>query len=497
MLVRNAVWNLAGQILPLIVAIAVIPLLLKLMGTEGFGLVAIVWTLIGYFSLFDFGLGRALTKYISVELDYEKPLDIADIVLTGMYLLAIIGVVVGVSMWFSAPWLVPHVLKVKQSDPTQTVLAFQLIAFAIPFVVINVGLRAILEGYLRFDLTNLIRLPFGVFTLGSPAIVASLGYDLPIIVLTLFVGIIIMMLAYIGALWTSTQGKITRGGRPLWSIAKKLLGFGGWVSLSNFIGPILFYIDRFVISAILSVAVMAYYVTPYEAITKTLFLSSAIAGSLFPVFAKPSNIQGTGHIEIMLTGARIAAMTMFTFVLITACFGYDLLDLWVGKEIAINGTLPLQILAVGVFFNAIAYMPYTLIQASGRADLVAKLHLAQLPVYVLAMWLSVSHWGLEGAAFVWLGRALLEMIIFFAWTSKMAPNNKTSDNLLVYVLCGAIGLAMAFGLSNSVISLRLIVLIMALILFHSSFWFWVLKPSDRLWVNSRLKLIFTPTNTQS
>lgn len=490
MLVRNAVWNLAGQILPLTVAIAVIPILLKLMGTEGFGLVAIVWTLIGYFSLFDFGLGRALTKYISVELGYEKPLDIADIVVTGMSLLAIIGVVIGVAMWFTAPWLVSHVLKIKQSDPVQTELAFQLIALAIPFVVINVGLRAILEGYLRFDLTNLIRLPFGIFTLGSPAIVVYLGYGLPEIVITLFVGIIIMMLAYIRVLWVSTQGKIANGGRPLWPIAKKLLSFGGWVSLSNFIAPIIFYVDRFVISAILTVAVMTYYVTPYEAITKTLFLSSAIAGSLFPVFAKPSDNQGIGHIEIMLTGARIAAMTMYTIVLITACFGYALLNLWVGKEIAMNGTLPLQILAVGVFFNAIAYMPYTLIQASGRADLVAKLHLAQLPIYVLAMWLSVSHWGLEGAAFVWLSRAFLEMIIFFAWTEKMATNNKTSDHVPVYVLCGALGLAMAFGLSNAVTSLRLITLIAALIIFHSSFWFWVLKPSDRLWVHRRLASIF-------
>ena len=490
MLVRNAVWNLAGQILPLTVAIAVIPILLKLMGTEGFGLVAIVWTLIGYFSLFDFGLGRALTKYISVELGYEKPQGIVDIVVTGMSLLAIIGVIIGIAMWFLAPWLVPHVLKVKQNDPVQIELAFQLIALAIPFVVINVGLRAILEGYLRFDLTNLIRLPFGIFTLGSPAIVAYLGYGLPEIVIALFAGIIIMMLAYIKVLWTSTQGKIAKGGRPLWPVAKKLLGFGGWVSLSNFIGPIIFYIDRFVISAILSVAVMTYYVTPYEAITKTLFLSSAIAGSLFPVFAKPSANQGTGHIEIMLTGARIAAMTMFTIVLITACFGYALLDLWVGKEIALNGTLPLQILSVGVFFNAIAYMPYTLLQASGRADLVAKLHLAQLPIYVLAMWLSVSHWGLVGAAFIWLVRALLEMIIFFTWAKKMAHDNKTSDHVMIYMLCGAIGLMIAFGLSDAVVSLRLIILVVALILFHTYFWFRVLKSSDRLWVNRRLKSIF-------
>lgn len=491
MLVRNAIWNLAGQVLPLSVAIAVIPLLLKLMGTEGFGLVTIVWTLIGYFSLFDFGLGRALTKFISVELNHEKPSGIANLVVTGMTLLGIIGIIIAASMWFTVPLLVNNVLKVKQSDPIQTGLAFQLIALAIPFVLINVGLRAILEGYLRFDLTNSIRLPFGVFTVASPAVVAYFGYGLPMIVMTLFVGILIMMLAYLRMLWVSTNGNIARGGRPLWHIAKDLLTFGGWISLSNFIGPIIFYIDRFVISAILSVAVMTYYVTPYEAITKTLFLSSAIAGSLFPVFAKSSNNKETGHIEIMLTGARIAAMVMYTIVLISACFGYALLDFWVGKDIAVNGTRPLQILAVGVFFNAIAYMPYTLIQASGRADLVAKLHLLQLPIYVLLMWLSVSHWGLEGAAFVWLGRALLEMTIFFAWTKRMAPNSKTSNHATVYLLCGALGLALAFGLSNAVINVRLITLIVALILFHSCFWFWVLKPSDRLWVNQKLTSVFT------
>jgi hypothetical protein len=107
------------------------------------------------------------------------------------------------------------------------------------------------------------------------------------------------------------------------------------------------------------------------------------------------------------------------------------------------------------------------------------------------MWLSVSRWELEGAAFVWLGRALLEMIIFFAWAGKMDPSKKTPDHVLVYVLCGALGLAMAFGLSNTGISLRLIVFIVTLMLFHSSFWFWVLKPSDRLWVNRKFASTFT------
>lgn len=452
------------------------------MGAEGFGLVTIIWTLIGYFSLFDFGLGRALTKFVSVEIGQKNPQALPNLIATAMTLLVVLGIVMACLIWLSVPWMVVNVLKPRTSDPAEVVFAFRLVALAIPFVVINVGMRAVLEGLLRFDLTNLIRVPFGLYTIISPAVVAYLGYGLPAIVQAIGIGILIAMLGYAVLLKISTRGLNIRAGEVHWSISKRLLSFGGWISVSNFVAPVIFHLDRFVISAVLSVAVMAYYVAPYEAVTKTLILSSAIAGSLFPIFARIPGPNDRSHMATMMTGTRVTMALMMPILLVVACFGYELLELWVGREVAINGSRPLLFLSVGVFFNAIAYMPYTLVQASGRADLVAKIQLLQVPIYPLLLWACVSRWHLEGAAVVWVGRALFEMIVFFILARKISGAGSTSGKVDLYILCGAAIFVLGLSLDGLPVVLRIPSLAVALILFFYFLWCRVFSVRDKLWI---------------
>ena len=481
-LVRNAIWNLSGQVLPLIAAILVIPLLLKTAGAEGFGLISIIWTLIGYFSLFDFGLGRALTKFVSMEFGRQNTQVLPNLIVTAMVLLAILGIMMACLIWLSVPWMITNVLKPEVSDPVEVIYAFHLAALAIPFVVINVGLRAVLEGLLRFDLTNLIRVPFGLFTIISPAVVSNVGLGLPAIVLTISGGGLIAMLGYALQLKAITQEFDIGSGKVLWSISKKLLSFGGWISVSNFVGPVIFHLDRFVISAVLSVAVMAYYVAPYEAVTKTLILSSAIAGSLFPVFAKFSAGNEKSHIATMLAGTKVVAALMMPLLLVVACFGYELLELWVGPDVAINGGRPLVFLSAGVFFNAIAYMPYTLLQASGRADLVAKIQLVQIPIYPFLLWFSVSQWHLEGAAVIWVGRAFFEMVMFFVFVKKIANVKNISVGVLSYIIYGAV--ISVFGLFSFECSfiVRIFFISVVIVVFLFSLWGRVFSIKECCWI---------------
>src|SRR5260370_26709202 len=64
-LARNAVWNLLSLIAPMLVALGAIPALVRTLGSDLFGILTLAWMLIGYCSLFDLGLGRALTKLVS------------------------------------------------------------------------------------------------------------------------------------------------------------------------------------------------------------------------------------------------------------------------------------------------------------------------------------------------------------------------------------------------------------------------------------------------
>ena len=58
LLARNVVWNLLSQSAPMAAAIFTIPVLIAGIGTDRFGVLTLAWMVLGYFSLFDLGLGR-------------------------------------------------------------------------------------------------------------------------------------------------------------------------------------------------------------------------------------------------------------------------------------------------------------------------------------------------------------------------------------------------------------------------------------------------------
>jgi len=79
-------WNLVGQGVPLILAVFTIPPLIKGLGIDRFGVLTLAWMVIGYFSLFDFGIGRALTKVVAEKLGGGQAEDILAITRTALLL---------------------------------------------------------------------------------------------------------------------------------------------------------------------------------------------------------------------------------------------------------------------------------------------------------------------------------------------------------------------------------------------------------------------------
>ena len=65
LIVRNTVLNLVGLVVPLAVGFVTIPMVVRALGNERFGILALVWVVLGYFGLFDLGLGRTTTRYVA------------------------------------------------------------------------------------------------------------------------------------------------------------------------------------------------------------------------------------------------------------------------------------------------------------------------------------------------------------------------------------------------------------------------------------------------
>jgi O-antigen/teichoic acid export membrane protein len=203
---------------------------------------------------------------------------------------------------------------------------------------------------------------------------------------------------------------LTNLGAPQAAAARDMLGYGAWLTVSNIVGPLMVYVDRFAIASLLTVSSVAYYSAPYELVTRLWLIPAALAGVLFPAMAAapPERLAA-----LYRTGTKAVLIAVFPLALVATVFAAEWLHAWLGDEFATRGTLVAQLLCVGTAVNCLAYLPFTLLQARGRADLSAKAHLVELPLYLLLLWYLTLRWGIEGAALAWVLRCVADALALF------------------------------------------------------------------------------------
>jgi len=182
LLARNALGNLASQCGPMAVAVLTVPLLIGGLGTDRFGVLTLAWMLLGYFSLFDLGLGRALTKLVAEKLGLGQERAIPGLVWTALILMMVLGLVGTLLIALLVPWLGHSALKVPAEIRSETLGGFYLMAVALPFLIGTAGLRGVMEAYQRVGAVNVVRTVVGLFSLLAPLVVLPFSRNLVVVV---------------------------------------------------------------------------------------------------------------------------------------------------------------------------------------------------------------------------------------------------------------------------------------------------------------------------
>ena len=419
-LAKNTAWNLIGQGSPLLVALFAIPLLVKGLGVDRFGVLTLAWMVIGYFSLFDLGLGRALTKLVAEKLGEERAQEIPAIVWTTLLLMLAFGLVGALTVGLLSSWLVYDVLKVPPHLRGEVLGAFHLLALSIPVVISTAALRGYLEAHQRFGLVNAVRVPMGLFTFLGPLLCLPFSKSLVFIVSILIIGRLLVWLAHL-LLCIRISPALIHGFAIQRSIMGRLMHFGIWMTVTNIVSPLMVYVDRFIIGSFLSMAAVAYYVTPYEVITKLGLIPASLVAVLFPAFAASLAKDAAHGVLLFERGAKSIFLSLFPLALIAITLGHEGLDLWLGVEFAAKSTRVLQWLGIGVFISGMAQVPFALVQGAGRADITAKFNLIELPFYLLMIWWMLKTYGIEGVAITWVARVALDALLLFWIARRFLP----------------------------------------------------------------------------
>lgn len=415
MRLKNVAWSLLGLGSPILIAAVTIPALIQSVGLERFGLLALAWGLIGYAGVFDLGIGRATTQLIAKRRGQAQHAEIPLVISAATRLTLWTGAIGCALLTLAAMLGVQKLINHTAVLERELTISVFLLAIAVPVQAITATYRGVNEAFEKFRGISLLRMTLGVLNFLGPYWVAQYSSNLAGLVSTLLFSRLAALFAY-----RYLAMRCMRGNHEPHSslpatvdaseIRRQLFAFGGWVTVSSVIGPLLVQADRFVIAGFISAVAVATYTIPYEVVVQGLIVVGAVSSVAFPSLAKqmhqdPGLWQATfRRWLIMVVGVVLLATVSLALLLPT------ILPLWIGRALPGESVLIGQILCIGVFANSIGSMYYSLLHAKGRSDLTAKLHLVELPIFLLALALLIGPYGLYGVAWVWVGRTVFDSI---------------------------------------------------------------------------------------
>ena len=181
-------YNLAGRLAPAAVAIFCVPPILRQLGPDRFGLLTLAWVVVGYFSILDLGLGRALTQAIAAKRSAAGEGEVPALIWTSMALLLALGALTAVALILTTPWIVEHALKTPPQLRVETISSLRYLALSLPFVMMTAALRGVLEAQQEFGLVNALRIPMVLATFVAPIFILPFACTLTAVVITLLIG---------------------------------------------------------------------------------------------------------------------------------------------------------------------------------------------------------------------------------------------------------------------------------------------------------------------
>ena len=454
---RNSLYNFLTQVAVSFVAFVSIPFIVRRMGEEAFGLLTLIWMVVGYLSVLDFGVGQASVKYLAEQIgrgDIQKANSIVGVSVLVSFGL---GLLASCFMLLMVPLFLDHVFEVPVSLYPVALSSLQWITLAIPFIMVQGAFRAVPMALQRFDLLNLVQGAGGLLQWGGSLALIVTGHGLfEVVMLTVGIRFAGAILSYAVAASLFPNLSIRRISFAKDTV-KQLIRFGGWLTISQAVSPIVRYLDRLFVASYQSMRMFTFYSVPYEAVGRLQVIPLSLSTTLLPAMSERDALSeeegGTVHI-LYERGLNLVVIVLLPVSIVLGVFSHQILELWLGGDFPAHSSGVLTILAAAVFVQAVGYVPVTALQAIGKPDIATKFYLGEIPLYFLLCMTLIPQYGIDGAALAWLIRLLIIVPALMYVTHKL-------------ILKRSGGTAYGFLVRGAVVNVALLAVLLASRLYFS------------------------------
>lgn len=489
--VKGSIWTLVGQVAPMAVTLVTTPFVIRLLGVEGYGVIALVGLIPVYLSFADLGMGFASTKFGSQAYGAGDRIEEARVVRTATVIALAAAVPIAAVIFIFSGYL-PPILNVPDRLQADSTLAFRFAAVSLVFYLLNNIVNTPQLARLRMDLNTFVTAGARILGTAAVPLVVYAGGGAAGAIGALMVANILMFAGHVfmsGRL-NSQLFDLSIDRR----VIRPLLAFGGALAVSSIAVALVANAERLILTAQTSIEQLAYYSIAFTLANAVTLFGVSMSQSSIPAFTQllgPDN-----RVELERLYARILRMSIFSLLPIIAVLfviARPFFSIWAGPNFARESTIPFYILLCALFLNLNAYVPSALILASGRSDILAKLFGIELVPYILAAIALTGTNGAVGAAAAWSIRSIADALAFF-WLAKRICG--VGINLgqswgrgiaLSGIFLPPIVLAVFFSGAGNLLSGS--ALILSLMIYAVVLWTYILQDEEKLWLNKRISQI--------
>lgn len=416
---KGSIWTLVGQVLPLVASLVAAPFVIRLLGSDGYGLLILIGILPSYFAFADFGMSMASTKFASGAYaagDCEKE---ARIVRT-CALIAFLTALPISSFLFLFSNSILGLFEVPEHLQVEANVALKITAVLITVNVLNGIVNTPQLSRLRMDLNTLVTSGFRTLGVIATPIVLYLGGGVIGAVMVLAFSALLTLVGHL-VISKKLLPNLLRASIDS-CMMRSLLTFGGGLVISAIAAGLLVNLEKVVLARVTSVETLAYYSVAFTFATMSTMFASAMTQSLIPAFAQLLGPKNRDQLNGLFSRAlRLNFIAILPMLLVMAVFARPFFATWAGEDFGRESTLPFYILLVGVFLNILAHIPYSLLMASGRTDVFAKAYWIELVPYIILVAFLTERFGAVGAALAWSIRIGTDAILVAYFLRKTIP----------------------------------------------------------------------------
>lgn len=445
MVKRNLIANYLGQGWSAIMGIAFVPLYIKYLGVEAYGLIGLFAMIQAWMAILDSGmvsaLGREMAKFSGGGLDGTS---IRSLLRSIEIIIIALCCVVGLSLWGASGWIAQHWLQASQLSDASVQQAVSIIGAVVGLRLVENVYRSCLIG-LQYQVAANVVIALMATLRGLGAVGVLVWISPSITNYFVWQGLVSVVASLLFAMVTyrvlPVTEKVVRfsvdGLRQIWK-------FAGGVSGITILALLLTQLDKLLLTHFLTLESFGIYAFTTTVASVLYMMAAPITQAYFPRFVELITQKNwSGLATSFHQSTQLISISVGSVSIMMVLFSTQLLTLWTSNgELAHAAGPLLPVVAIGTMFNAFMYIPVQMQMAHGWTSLVFWTNLIAVLILAPTIFLVVPKAGAMGAAWIWtllnVGYIAISALLMFNRILKSERSHWYVRGLLIPICVGAV-----------------------------------------------------------